>query len=76
VTYTSGSTGAPKGVCLGVAQLDAIASSLARATGVARIERHLCLLPLRDAAGDIAGHFMRHCGGCGLACCRLRTSPA
>ena len=55
VTYTSGSTGAPKGVCLGAAQLDAIASSLARATESLGIERHLCLLPLATLLENIAG---------------------
>ena len=57
VTYTSGSTGAPKGVCLGVAQLDAIASSLARATESLGIERHLCLLPLATLLENIAGIY-------------------
>ena len=55
VTYTSGSTGAPKGVCLGTAQLDAIARSLARATESLGIERHLCLLPLATLLENIAG---------------------
>jgi len=55
VTYTSGSTSAPKGVCLGAAQLDAIASSLARATESLGIERHLCLLPLATLLENIAG---------------------
>lgn len=55
VTYTSGSTGAPKGVCLGAAQLDAIARSLARATESLGIERHLCLLPLATLLENIAG---------------------
>jgi long-subunit acyl-CoA synthetase (AMP-forming) len=55
VTYTSGSTGAAKGVCLGAAQLDAIASSLARATESLGIERHLCLLPLATLLENIAG---------------------
>ena len=55
VTYTSGSTGAPKGVCLGTAQLDAIARSLACATESLGIERHLCLLPLATLLENIAG---------------------
>jgi long-subunit acyl-CoA synthetase (AMP-forming) len=55
VTYTSGSTGAPKGVCLGTAQIDAIARSLARATESLGIERHLCLLPLATLLENIAG---------------------
>ena len=55
VTYTSGSTGAPKGVCLGAVQIDAVASSLAHATESLGIERHLCLLPLATLLENIAG---------------------
>lgn len=55
VTYTSGSTGAPKGVCLGAGQLDTIARSLAGATASLGIERHLCLLPLATLLENIAG---------------------
>jgi long-chain acyl-CoA synthetase len=55
VTYTSGSTGAPKGVCLGTDQLEAIARSLAGATATLGIERHLCLLPLATLLENIAG---------------------
>jgi long-subunit acyl-CoA synthetase (AMP-forming) len=55
VTYTSGSTGAPKGVCLGAGQLEAVARSLAGATATLGIERHLCLLPLATLLENIAG---------------------
>lgn len=55
ITYTSGSTGLPKGVCLGAAQLATVARSLADATGSLGIERHLCLLPLATLLENIAG---------------------
>jgi long-subunit acyl-CoA synthetase (AMP-forming) len=55
VTYTSGSTGSPKGVCLAASQLDALAHSLAGATASLGIERHLCLLPLATLLENIAG---------------------
>lgn len=55
VTYTSGSTGSPKGVCLGANQLDSLARSLAGATASLGIERHLCLLPLATLLENIAG---------------------
>ena len=55
VTYTSGSTGSPKGVCLGTAQIEAVARSLADATAPLGIERHLCLLPLATLLENIAG---------------------
>ena len=55
ITYTSGSTGQPKGVCLAAEQIEAVASSLAGATQSLGIERHLCLLPLATLLENIAG---------------------
>jgi len=55
ITYTSGSTGHPKGVCLGAEQIDAVARSLEQATASLGIERHLCLLPLATLLENIAG---------------------
>ena len=55
VTYTSGSTGAPKGVCLGTEEIDSVAQSLADATSGLGIERHLCLLPFATLLENIAG---------------------
>jgi len=52
VTYTSGSTAAPKGVCLGATDLEAVAQSLAGATSALGVERHLCLLPLANSARE------------------------
>jgi len=57
VTYTSGSTGAPKGVCLSAEQLEAVASSLASATAPLEIRRHLCLLPLATLLENVAGIY-------------------
>jgi long-subunit acyl-CoA synthetase (AMP-forming) len=57
ITYTSGSTGQPKGVCLGGTQLDTIARSLAEATRTLDIERHLCLLPLATLLENVAGIY-------------------
>lgn len=55
ITYTSGSTGQPKGVCLGAAQIEAVARSLEQATAGLGIERHLCLLPLATLLENISG---------------------
>jgi long-chain acyl-CoA synthetase len=57
VTYTSGSTAAPKGVCLGAADLEAIAQSLAGATAALGVERHLCLLPLATLLENVGGIY-------------------
>lgn len=58
LTYTSGSTGAPRGVCLTQAGMEDVAVSLAerlRATGVTR---HLCVMPLATLLENIAGVYV------------------
>jgi long-subunit acyl-CoA synthetase (AMP-forming) len=55
ITYTSGSTAAPKGVCLSATHLETVAGSLAKATSTLDIRRHLCLLPLATLLENIAG---------------------
>jgi long-subunit acyl-CoA synthetase (AMP-forming) len=57
VTYTSGSTAAPKGVCLGVDELEAVAASLAGATSSLGVERHVCLLPLATLLENVGGIY-------------------
>ena len=46
IIYTSGSTGSPKGVRLGLAQIDFSANALARAIDAGRDDIYLSLLPL------------------------------
>ena len=56
ITFTSGSTGQPKGVCLsGAAQL-AVAHSLVERIAL-QAPRHLCLLPLATLLENIAGIY-------------------
>lgn len=57
VTYTSGSTSAPKGVCLAGESLEATARAVADATAGLSIERHLCLLPLPTLLENVAGLY-------------------
>ena len=57
LTFTSGTTGAPKGVALRSAQQWTVARSIA---GVARdlaLRRHLCLLPLSVLLENVAGVY-------------------
>jgi long-subunit acyl-CoA synthetase (AMP-forming) len=55
ITFTSGTTGTPKGVCLSAAQQRTVAASLLAATQGVGIERHLSLLPLAVLLENIAG---------------------
>ena len=63
ITFTSGSTGQPKGVCLSVEQQLLQAAALADAVALDR-PRHLCLLPLSTLLENIAGVYTPLlCGG-------------
>src|SRR5690606_31992715 len=55
VTFTSGSTGHPKGVMLTPSAIDNVVNSLAQLLGGIGITRHLCLLPLPILLENIAG---------------------
>ena len=57
ITYTSGTTGAPKGVLLGADAMARVASSLIRASGADAADRHLALLPLSTLLENIAGIY-------------------
>jgi long-subunit acyl-CoA synthetase (AMP-forming) len=57
ITYTSGTTGQPKGVCLDVGVQLAVAQSLRQATGACASDRHLCVLPLATLLENIAGIY-------------------
>lgn len=57
VTYTSGSTSTPKGVCLSRESLVATARAVVDATNELAIARHLCVLPLPTLLENIAGLY-------------------
>ena len=57
ITYTSGSTATPKGVCLAADALEGTAAAVALATSDLPIERHLCLLPLATLLENVAGAY-------------------
>ncbi len=56
ITFTSGSTGDPKGVCLSFEHCLNVAHSLAQVTGL-KGPRHLCVLPLPILLENIAGVY-------------------
>jgi long-chain acyl-CoA synthetase len=66
ITYTSGSTGEPKGACLSFEQCLNVARSLAGAVALPKL-RHMCVLPLSTLLENIGGIYMPLlCGGCAV----------
>ncbi len=57
VTYTSGTTGRPKGVCLGAEAMLAVAQSLCDAVGATATDRAVSLLPLSTLLENIGGIY-------------------
>ena len=57
ITYTSGTTSAPKGVCLDARTLLMVAQSLADAAAPLSSERHLCVMPLSTLLENVAGVY-------------------
>jgi long-chain acyl-CoA synthetase len=55
ITYTSGSTADPKGVCLPGAALDRATRAMSQVTAPIGIGRHLCLMPLPTLLENLAG---------------------
>lgn len=58
ITYTSGTTGQPKGVCLSRTAMETVAQSLADASQAVAQDRHLCLLPLSTLLENIGGIYV------------------
>ena len=68
VTFTSGSTGNPKGVCLSNVSQARVAASLDAALNMPYV-RHQCLLPLATLLENIAGVYAPlNCGGTVVVC--------
>lgn len=57
ISYTSGTTGRPKGVCLTRRGMDAVARSLCDVLGDLAVQRHLCALPLATLLENVAGVY-------------------
>jgi long-subunit acyl-CoA synthetase (AMP-forming) len=57
ITYTSGTTGQPKGVCLDAGAQLAVAHSLAEVSTACGVERHLCVLPLATLLENVGGVY-------------------
>jgi len=57
ITYTSGTTGTPKGVLLSAAAMEGVARSLVEASGAGADDRHLALLPLSTLLENAGGIY-------------------
>jgi len=57
ITYTSGTTGNPKGVCLGNDNMLNVAKSIAQATALKTTDVHLSVLPLATLLENVAGVY-------------------
>ncbi len=57
ITFTSGSTGQPKGVCLSQSAQETVAQSIANILRELGVQRHLCALPLPVLLENIAGAY-------------------
>ncbi|ATJ84539.1 AMP-binding protein [Halomonas beimenensis] len=58
ITFTSGTSGTPKGVCLDTRTVLTVMSSLAEAIAPAAIERHLAMLPLATLLENLGGLYL------------------
>ncbi len=57
ITYTSGSTASPKGICLSLAHLEQVAASLVDVIGASYAGRHVAVLPLGVLLENVAGLY-------------------
>jgi len=57
ITYTSGTTGHPKGVCLGLDAITSVANSIKDAVNLTRKSQHACILPLSTLLENVAGVY-------------------
>lgn len=66
ITYTSGSTGAPKGVCLRQSAMERVADGVVQALGPLGITRHLSALPFAVLLENVAGQMAARRQGAAL----------
>lgn len=68
ITYTSGTTSTPKGVCLSTHQQWEVARALQAGLGELDLQRHLCLLPFAVLLENIAGAYTAMLSGATTIC--------
>jgi len=67
VSFTSGTTGSPRGVCLPLASQEEIAATLAASTRSLGMKRHLAVLPLAVLLENVAGVYGAFLSGAEVA---------
>ncbi|MEV4777876.1 AMP-binding protein [Burkholderia sp. LMU1-1-1.1] len=68
ITFTSGTTSTPKGVCLSAGQQWQVARALRDGVAGLALERHLCLLPFAVLLENIAGPYTALLSGATTIC--------
>jgi pyrroloquinoline quinone (PQQ) biosynthesis protein C len=68
ITFTSGSTGSPKGICLSAPHLMTVARSVVDAVGAKHAGRHLAVLPPGILLETVAGFFATMIAGGTYVC--------
>ncbi len=63
ITYTSGTTGQPKGVCLSEQAMFSVAQSIQTMVELDTHDQHLCVLPLSTLLENIAGLYATFLAG-------------
>lgn len=58
ITYTSGTTGNPKGVCLAIDAIERVAQSLLQASRANPVDRYLSVLPLSTLLENLGGIYV------------------
>ena len=75
ITYTSGTTDEPKGVCLTQEAMETVAAALLTALGSPQNMRHVCLLPLGVLLENVAGVYTVLLGGATVCVPPVRHEP-
>lgn len=73
ITYTSGTTGNPKGVCLSARGLIRVAQSIRQRSQATAQDRHLCITPLSTLLENVAGVYTTLLTGARCCVPPLRT---
>lgn len=73
VTFTSGTTAGPKGVCLSLATLEKTADALRQASSGCAEDRHLCVTPLATLLENVGGIYAPLLAGASICVPPLST---